>query len=236
MLEIGCEAFVTDVTLRYGQDLLSIMSYPEAFAPAGVVVVFRNEMMPFWRVVAAISQHTPPDLVINCVRMDELDRLWLPSPRTFDRDAAIMPRLRDRGRVLFGEKAWADPPVDYRLGSILTAQLELATHFGRNHTIISELMTRRYKLLAQLLQETIRQLLAAGLISAGRWEFYRSTVRDEFQAAFRDHAISTLLRDFDLAVKRAFETDQSSQEAHMVRCCFLVDSIARRLWTYSHAA
>jgi hypothetical protein len=168
--------------------------------------------------------------------MDELYRLWMPSPRTFVRDAAIMPRLRDRAQVLAGTKVWADPPVDYRPGSILTGQLELATHFGRNHTIIAGLMNRRYKLLGQLLREMIHQLFAAALISAGQWDFCRSTVRDEFQVVFRDDAIVALLGDFDVAVNGTFEVDYVSREKHIVRCCYLAESIARRLWIYAHAA
>jgi hypothetical protein len=209
------------------------MSYPRAFAPAGFVVILRSDIKALWPAVAAISPCIPRGRVLNCLRQDELYRLWLPSPRTFYRDAAIMLRLRDRGSVLVGERLWADPPSGYRHSCILTAQLELATHFGRSHTILANLIAARYEFLARFLQRMIDELLAAALVSIGRWNFDKKTVRHAFHAAFDDGRIRTLLTEFDGEVDRTQAPDSSTKKQHALRSSYLADYIARRLWIYA---
>jgi hypothetical protein len=206
-----------------------IVLYPAGFAPAGVLVQVNNSQKRLWPSLASLLQIVPSDLVLTCIRRQQLHELWYPSARTFDREAGMMIRVRDGGVLLWGEDLDRDKPRALDLRCILTAQLELFTHYGRNHVVLERLTMEDYLKLGIMLQRRVDQVLAAALISKGVWQFDRQNVRESFSAMFKDVPLLVFLDRLGQFVFRSEDCRQSMGRDEAIELSYLAEQICDRL-------
>ena len=191
-----------------------------------------NHEKYLWPHIVALSSTVPPDLVLTCIREGDLLELWLPSPRTFEREAAMMLRVRDAGALLFGKSVNTQEPAHFDPKCILAAQLEAFTHYGRNHIVLEALNCLNYKPLMHTLVRTIDSLLASALISRGRWRFTHNTVHQAFSSAFDTPTLHSALDKLD-RVLAILSMNMPIDRDLALTLSFLVDHFSAELRCYT---
>jgi len=214
---------------QLGEQLVSLIYYPESFYPGGLVAVFRDDAEPFVDLIAEAYKHVPLAIYLHCIRQSELPELCLPAftwLHVLNRHLQLPYLIKQHGIVLHGRDVRDEMPALPEPEVLLETHLESCAHFMRNHAVLRLLAAGRYSELVKRIDWQIKCLMATALLVSGDWQGPFASVPARFLAAYGDYQFGKLWREFnELKTRMSAETETGRRrfafEAVWLFECFL---------------
>lgn len=206
---------------------------PLPFSKNRLLLVLNDESRDIPSVLLEASRRLPRRVSAICLRLSELDELAVPNdhdPATFG-----MPFwLKNDGRVFYGSDVRPlVPPA--QIGGILKRHLQFASHYARNHIVLSGLAAKQYSLLLRRISRERMLLMVTALLARGVWRVYPETLRVHFREVYPDTLLSQNVSQFDELHAQLLQPGCFGSKDMAYRGVWLWESFIRILWNQSTA-
>lgn len=213
-----------------GRYVRSIVDFKLPFFGPGLLVVLDDGTPDVVKVLKELTSRAPAGLEIVCVRSSELWQLAVPDPYVVQTFA--MPFwIREEGHVRFGEDVRHRVPMFRNAHRLLANHIEISLHRVRNHVILSCLASGQYAQLSFQLARERSLLMSTALMAQDIWRVWPETVRRQFQEAYPDPALNSLLAALDDVPN--WDAERATARASAFRSVWYHERFVTELRSYS---
>ncbi|MGH9825006.1 MAG: hypothetical protein ACREDR_17385, partial [Blastocatellia bacterium] len=167
----------------------SVAYYPHPFTAGGLLVVPKQDVGFVPDFIAEIYSYSPPNMMLNCLRRNELFELSQPGlfgwPRPLEEKPHLAFWLKNRGTILYGLDIREDIELPSDTSSFLEDHILRCKQFIRNWSL-DQLRRKNYGGMVKELKRQSDYLMATALLTRGQWEVTQDQVAERFHEMFDD--------------------------------------------------